>query len=390
VKGAATISHPGHRRVARRVTCPIVARPEQHSVRVLGPVGAQPMLLAHGYGCDQNMWRSIVPRLAERHRVVLFDHIGAGGSDVSAYDPARYGSLEGYATDVIGLCDALKLRDVIFVGHSVSGMVGVLAAAAAPHLFSSLVLVAPSPRYVDDDGYVGGFSRRDIDEMLASLDSDYLGWSSAVAPVIMGRPDRPDLSQEFEDSFCRTDPEIAAVRARHVPVRQPGGSRFGADADAGAAVHRRRHRTGRGRRVRPRPDAERDDGPAERNRSLPAPVGAGRDRGRDRTVLGLRYIRRAMTAGDGDVVDGFIEALLDDDAQTLYERAPCGYLSTTPDGTIIKANATFLTHSGYTRDDLVGRKRFVDLLTGGGRVYQRPTTRPCCACMGSPARSPST
>jgi len=173
------------------------------------------MLLAHGYGCDQNMWRLVVPRLAQRYRIVLFDHIGAGGSDLGAYDPERYASLDGYAADVLELCDELNLEDVIFVGHSVSGMIGVLAAAARPELFSALVLVGPSPRYVDDDGYVGGFTRRDIDELLASLDSNYLGWSSAIAPVIMGRPDRPDLSQELEDSFCRTDPEIAR-RFAHV------------------------------------------------------------------------------------------------------------------------------------------------------------------------------
>jgi len=173
------------------------------------------MLLAHGYGCDQNMWRLVVPRLAQRYRIVLFDHIGAGGSDLGAYDADRYGSLDGYAADVLELCAELKLEDVIFVGHSVSGMIGVLAAAARPELFSALVLVGPSPRYVDDDGYVGGFTRRDIDELLASLDSNYLGWSSAIAPVIMGRPDRPDLSRELEDSFCRTDPEIAR-RFAHV------------------------------------------------------------------------------------------------------------------------------------------------------------------------------
>jgi sigma-B regulation protein RsbQ len=188
---------------------------EQHNVRVLGVHDGQPMLFAHGFGCDQNMWRFVVPRFTDRYRVVLFDHIGAGGSDLTAYQPSRYATLDGYAADVVELCDALDLRDVIFVGHSVSSMIGVLAAAAAPRLFSSLVLVGPSPRYVDDGDYVGGFSRRDIDELLASLDSNYLGWSSAIAPVIMGRPDRPELSHELEESFCRTDPEIAR-RFAHV------------------------------------------------------------------------------------------------------------------------------------------------------------------------------
>lgn len=190
-------------------------RPEQHNVRVLGPDDGQPMLFAHGYGCDQNMWRFVVPEFTDRYRVVLFDHIGAGGSDLGAYDPARYGALDGYAADVIELCAALELEDVIFVGHSVSSMIGILAAGDVPQLFSSLVLVGPSPRYVNDDGYVGGFSRADIDELLASLDSNYLGWSSAIAPVIMGVPDRPELAAELEESFCRTDPEIAR-RFAHV------------------------------------------------------------------------------------------------------------------------------------------------------------------------------
>ncbi len=192
-----------------------MARPEQHNVHLLGPAGAQPMVFAHGFGCDQNMWRFVVDRFKDRYRVVLFDHIGAGGSDPGAYDEQRYGHLEGYAADVVELCDALELQDVIFVGHSVSATIGVLAAAAAPHLFRSLVLVGPSPRYIDDDGYVGGFTRADIEELLASLDSNYLGWSSAMAPVIMGRPDRPEFAEELETSFCRTDPDVAR-RFAHV------------------------------------------------------------------------------------------------------------------------------------------------------------------------------
>jgi sigma-B regulation protein RsbQ len=161
------------------------------------------------------MWRFVAPRFQDRYRTVLFDHIGAGRSDLSAYDPVRYGSLDGYAADVVELCEALDLRDVIFVGHSVSATIGLLAAAQAPQLFSSLILVGPSPRYIDDDGYVGGFSREDIDELLASLDSNYLGWSSAIAPVIMGQPGRPELAKELEGSFCRTDPDIAR-RFAHV------------------------------------------------------------------------------------------------------------------------------------------------------------------------------
>lgn len=176
------------------------------------------MLFAHGYGCDQHMWRFVVPRFVDRYRVVLFDYVGAGGSDLSAYDPQRYGSLDGYAQDVLDVCHALDVRDVVFVGHSVSSVIGVLASLAEPDLFASLVLVAPSPRYVDDPRadppYIGGFSEHDIAELLDSLDSNYLGWSSAIAPVIMGNEDRPELGQELTSSFCRTDPSIAARFAR--------------------------------------------------------------------------------------------------------------------------------------------------------------------------------
>src|SRR5580658_4933324 len=175
-----------------------------------GPV----MMLAHGFGCDQNMWRLIVPGLARDFRVVLFDHVGAGRSDLSAWQPERYASLDGYADDVLRICRELELRQVVFVGHSVSAMIGVLAAIREPDLFSKLVLVGPSPRYVDDAGYRGGFSASDIDELLDSLDSNYLGWSAAMAPVIMGNPDRPELGEELANSFCRTDPQIARSFAR--------------------------------------------------------------------------------------------------------------------------------------------------------------------------------
>jgi sigma-B regulation protein RsbQ len=189
----------------------VVAR---NNVNVSGPEGAPPMLFAHGFGCDQNMWRHVAPAFAGEHRVVLFDHVGAGGAHPAAWDPGRYGSLEGYAEDVLEICAALELEDVVFVGHSVSAMIGVLAAAREPDRFSKLVLVGPSPRYVDDEGYVGGFAREDIEELLESLDSNFLGWSSAMAPIIVGNPDRPELGEELTNSFCRTDPEIAKHFAR--------------------------------------------------------------------------------------------------------------------------------------------------------------------------------
>jgi sigma-B regulation protein RsbQ len=160
------------------------------------------------------MWRYVAPRFEDDFQVVLFDHAGAGKSDPSAYDVKRHSSLAGYAQDVLDLCHDLDLHDVVFVGHSVSAMIGVLAARQEPELFDKLVLVGPSPRYINDGEYVGGFGEDDITELLDSLESNYLGWSSAMAPVIMGNPDAPELAEELTESFCRTDPDIARRFAR--------------------------------------------------------------------------------------------------------------------------------------------------------------------------------
>ncbi|WP_412061872.1 alpha/beta fold hydrolase [Rubrivirga sp. IMCC45206] len=171
--------------------------------------GARPMLFAHGFGCDQSMWREVAPSFEADHRVVLFDFIGAGDSDLSAYDPARHRALDGYADDVLDLCRALALDDVVFVGHSVASMIGVLAANKEPGRFRELVLVGPSPRYLNDDGYHGGFDREDIDGLLGMMEKNYGGWAEALAPVIMKNPDRPGLTAELEARFCATDPDIA-------------------------------------------------------------------------------------------------------------------------------------------------------------------------------------
>ncbi|MFJ6076491.1 alpha/beta fold hydrolase [Streptomyces sp. NPDC093065] len=180
--------------------------------RADGPV----VMLAHGFGCDQNLWRLVTPTLEHNFTVVLFDHVGSGKSDLSVWDPERYSSLDGYVDDILELHRELALGPVTFVGHSVSAMMGVLAAAREPEAFTGLVLLAPSPCFVDDPdtGYRGGFSAGDIEDLLDSLDANYLGWSGAMAPVIMGNPERPELGEELTNSFCRTDPDIARVFAR--------------------------------------------------------------------------------------------------------------------------------------------------------------------------------
>jgi sigma-B regulation protein RsbQ len=185
----------------------------RNNVQVRGN-GRRPLLFAHGFGCDQNMWRHVAPAFENDFRTILFDHVGAGNSDLDAFAPQKYSSLQGYANDVLDICRALDLRGVTFVGHSVSAMIGILASAQAPELFEQLVLVGPSPRYIDDADYVGGFSSAQIEELLEFLDTNHMGWSAAMAPAIMGNADRPELAEELTNSFCRTDPAIARHFAR--------------------------------------------------------------------------------------------------------------------------------------------------------------------------------
>jgi sigma-B regulation protein RsbQ len=180
----------------------------RNNVRVFGS-GTQPMLFAHGFGCDQNMWRFVTPAFEAEYKIVLFDYVGSGRSDLAAYDPERYSDLRGYARDVLDVCEALDLRDVIFVGHSVSSVVGVIAANEKPERFSSLILIGPSPCYFNDEGYIGGFDRADIEGLLDMMDKNYIGWANFLAPAIMKNPDQPGLAVELESSFCSTDPVIA-------------------------------------------------------------------------------------------------------------------------------------------------------------------------------------
>ena len=176
--------------------------------------GPRAMVFAHGYGCDQNMWRFVAPAFTPDFQTITFDLVGAGGSDLTAYKPEKYAHLDGYADDLIEIGRELNLRDAVFVGHSVSAMIGVLASKRDRSLFEALVLVCPSPRYIDDGSYTGGFTAEAIDELLGFLDDNHMGWAAQMAPVIMGNADRPALGEELTASFCRIDPEIAKAFAR--------------------------------------------------------------------------------------------------------------------------------------------------------------------------------
>jgi len=202
---------PPYATVSENVIEAVAAVIARNNVTLLGREDGPVLMFAHGFGCDQDIWRKLLPYFVHDYRLVLFDHVGAGHSDISAYDWEKYESLNGYATDLLEICAALELEDVILVGHSVSTMIAVLAAAQQPTRFSHLILLAPSPRHTNDpyDGYVGGFTRDDIVGLLASLDSDYFAWAAALAPIIMGNPQEPDLAEDLQASFCRTDPAIA-------------------------------------------------------------------------------------------------------------------------------------------------------------------------------------
>lgn len=188
-----------------RLTEPLAKR---NNIRIQG-TGGPTLLFVHGYGCDQRMWRFVAPAFEHTHTTVLMDLVGSGQSDAGAYDYGKYASLDGYARDIVEICETFGFEDVILVGHSVSAMIAGLAAIMAPTRFAKLVMVCPSPRYVDDENYVGGFSQADIDDMIRTLNANYLGWSSAIAPVIMGNPDKPELALELSGSFCRNNPAIA-------------------------------------------------------------------------------------------------------------------------------------------------------------------------------------
>ena len=186
---------------------------KRFNVQVKGS-GNTAMLFAHGFGCDQNAWRRITDAFSGDHTIVLFDYIGAGRSDLSAYDEKKYSTLEGYASDILDICNELKIKDAIFVGHSVSCMIGILASLQAPSLFKKMIFIGPSPCYINSEGYTGGFEREEIDTLFEIMEDDYILWSSSLAPKIMGEKQGNELKEELTESFCATDPEIAKAFAR--------------------------------------------------------------------------------------------------------------------------------------------------------------------------------
>ncbi len=186
----------------------------RNNIHIVGAADGPVIVLAHGFGCDQRLWRRVVDVLKADFRMLLLDHVGCGASDPASWDAQKYSSLGGYAADVVDIVRELELRNVVFVGHSVAAMIGALAVIAEPSRFAKLVMLTPSPRYLDDGDYRGGFLQPDIDELLDSMELNYLGWSRAMAPVIMGAPDRPDLQDELAETFCRNDPSRARVFAR--------------------------------------------------------------------------------------------------------------------------------------------------------------------------------
>jgi sigma-B regulation protein RsbQ len=188
----------------------------RNSVTMLGNPTGPVLMFAHGFGCDQGMWSRVLPYFAAEYQIVLFDHVGAGHSDPGAYNSAKYSSLDGYAQDLLELCEGFDLHEVTLIAHSISSMMAVAAAGKRPQRFKQLILVAPSPSYIDEpsSGYVGGFSAQDIDELLASMDNNYFAWAAAIAPMVMGNPDTPELGLELQSSFCQTNPATARDFAR--------------------------------------------------------------------------------------------------------------------------------------------------------------------------------
>ncbi|WP_421924887.1 alpha/beta fold hydrolase [Lysinibacillus capsici] len=180
----------------------------RNNVTILGQ-GDQPLIFAHGFGCDQNMWRFITPAFMDKYKIILFDYVGSGNSDINAYSSEKYQSLQGYVQDLLDIIETLSLQNSIFVGHSISAMIGLLASIQHPDYFKKLIMIGPSPCYLNDDGYQGGFERSDIAELLDMMEMNFTGWASYMAPIAMNNPEQPALTQELKQTFIAADPIIA-------------------------------------------------------------------------------------------------------------------------------------------------------------------------------------
>lgn len=186
----------------------------RNNVKVFG-TGEHTLLLAHGFGCDQNMWRFVTSNLSKYFRIIQFDYVGSGNSDVSAFDVEKYSSLEGYAEDIIDICQVFELEKITLVGHSVSSMIGLIASVKAPQYFENIVMVCPSPCFLNQPpDYLGGFDRADLEELIELMDKNYIGWANYLGPLVMGAENSVEMIKELSDSFCSTDPIIAKTFAK--------------------------------------------------------------------------------------------------------------------------------------------------------------------------------
>lgn len=345
----------------------------RHHVQVAGS-GPATIFFSHGFGCDQTMWRRVQPAFVTRFRTVTFDLVGAGQSDLSAYDPQKYSSLQGYADDVLELITRFGQGPVIFVGHSVSAMIGLLADLKAPGRMAAQVMIGPSPCYLNDKDYTGGFERADINALLSSMDDNYLVWSSMMAPVIMGAPDRPELGVELVNSFCRTDPDIAKAFARVTFL-----------SDNRAQL----------------PLLTTPTLILQSSEDHMAPVSVGHymrqvlPHGRLKLIENIGHCPH-LSAPEAivDAINDFIvrqgletqnaspEATASE-TQDVLDQAPCGLAQTDAQGLLRRANLTFCQWLGYTPGELVGQRKLQDLLTTGCGIFHQTHSLPLLLQQGS-------
>lgn len=345
----------------------------RHHVQVAGS-GPATIFFSHGFGCDQTMWRLVQPAFVTRFRTVTFDLVGAGQSDLSAYDPQKYSSLQGYADDVLELITRFGQGPVIFVGHSVSAMIGLLADLKAPGRIAAQVMIGPSPCYLNDKDYTGGFERADINALLSSMDDNYLVWSSMMAPVIMGAPDRPELGVELVNSFCRTDPDIAKAFARvtflsdnraQLPLLTTPTLILQSSEDHMAPVSVGHYM----RQVLPHGSLKLIENIGHcPHLSAPEAIVDAINDFLVRQGLETQNASPAATASE---------------ARDVLDQAPCGLVQTDAQGLLRRANLTFCQWLDYRADELVGQRKLQDLLTTGCGIFHQTHSLPLLLQQGS-------